>query len=125
MYQVQHVMTKGVVAVHPETSIDEAISIILDHQISGLPVVDQDGQVLGVISEVDIIELVYQSDIASSTVGDHMTREIKTLDVESSLDDAAGLLSQRTLRRIPITEQGRLAGIVSRRDLIRFLRGLG
>ena len=77
---------------------------------------------LGVISEIDIIDLVYEGDIESSTVGDHMSRNVHTLQAEDSLDDAAGLFCGKPVRRFPVTDEGRLVGILSRRDLIHFVR---
>ena len=105
-----------------ETSIDEAISLLIDHRVSGLPVVDDEGLLLGVISEIDIIDLVYDADIDASTVCDHMTRDVHSLDAEASLDDAASIFCKKSIRRIPIVQDGRLVGILSRRDLTRFVR---
>lgn len=58
MYQVKDIMTDEVVAVGPRATIDEAVELLLNNRVAGLPVVDQDGLLLGVISEVDIIDLV-------------------------------------------------------------------
>jgi CBS domain-containing protein len=95
---------------------------MLGHRVSGLPATDAKGQPLGVISEIDIIKLVYEADIEESTVADHMTRDICALDAEASLDDAAGFFCMQAVRRFPVTRAGRLVGIVSRHDLIRFVR---
>lgn len=122
MYQVKDVMTDRVVTVRPEATIDEAVSLLLDHRVSGLPVVDEQDRLLGVISEIDIIGLVYRADIEASSVQDHMTREVRTLDAQASLDDAACFFCEQPVRRIPVVEKGRLVGILSRRDLIRFVR---
>ena len=124
MYQVKDVMTEGPVVVGPETTIDEAIELLLDKRVSGLPVVDGQGLLLGVISEVDIIDLVYKADVEASLVGDYMTREVRSLDAEASLDDAASIFCRKHIRRIPIVRAGRLVGILSRRDLIRFVRAV-
>ena len=122
MYRVKDVMTDRPVTVAPEATIDDAISLLLDYRVSGLPVVDTEEHLLGVISEIDIIDLVYEGDIESSTVGDHMSRNVHTLQAEDSLDDAAGLFCGKPVRRFPVTDEGRLVGILSRRDLIRFVR---
>jgi CBS domain-containing protein len=122
IYRVQDIMTRKFVAIGPQTSIDDAISKILEYGVSGLPVVDAKGILLGVISEIDIIDLVYEADIETSRVGDHMTRDVQCLDPEASLDDAAGQFCSQSIRRFPVTREGRLVGILSRRDLIRFLR---
>ncbi|MCH7726362.1 MAG: CBS domain-containing protein [Planctomycetes bacterium] len=124
MCELQRIMTKDFIAVGPDTSIDEAVSLLLDHKISGLPVIDDEGQLVGVISEVDIIDLVYSADIDTSTVRDNMTLDTRSLEEDASLDDAADLFCTHNIRRIPIVRDGRLVGIVSRRDLIRFVRDI-
>ena len=122
MYQVKDVMTDRVVTVGPEATIDEAVSLLLDHKVSGLPVIDNEGRLVGVISEIDIIDLVYNADIDTSSVCDFMTRDTRSLDAEASLDDAAKIFCTQSIRRIPIVGDGRLVGIISRRDLIRVVR---
>jgi CBS domain-containing protein len=124
MYQVQHVMTREVISVSPEATIDEAVSLLLDFKVSGLPVIDEQQRLLGIISEIDIIDLVYETDIEISKVRDHMTRDVRTLDCTASLDDAANIFCTQAIRRIPITQGGRVVGVVSRRDLIRFVRDI-
>ncbi|NOY30755.1 MAG: CBS domain-containing protein [Planctomycetes bacterium] len=122
MNQIKDVMTERVFAVGPNATIDQAISLLLDHRVSGLPVVDDEGLLLGVITEFDIIGLVYNADIEASIVGDYMTKEVNSLDVEASLDDAANIFCNDSIRRIPIVRDGRLVGVLSRHDLISFVR---
>jgi len=122
MHKVKDIMTARAVVVRPDTTIDDAIALLLDHHVSGLPVVNDEGALLGVISEVDIIDLVYNADIESSLVLDYMTRDVAFLDAEASLDDAASIFCSKSIRRIPIVKDSRLVGILSRRDLIRFVR---
>ena len=122
MCHVKTIMTPNPFSVGPETTIDEAISKMLEHRVSGLPVVDAAGQLLGVISEIDIIDLVFDADIDTSTVGDYMARDVATLSPEASLDDAASKFSSLSVRRFPVLDDGRLVGILSRRDLLRFIR---
>jgi CBS domain-containing protein len=122
MFQAKDIMTEHVVVTGPDATIDEAVSLLLDHQVSGLPVVDDEGLLLGVITEIDIIGLVYKAYTETTTVGDYMTRDVRTLDADASLDEAASIFCETTIRRIPITRDRRLVGILSRRDLIRFVR---
>jgi CBS domain-containing protein len=124
MCQVKEIMTHQVVTVRPDATIDDAVSLLLDHRVSGLPVVDHDRRLLGVISELDIIDLVYHADIETTRVRDHMTRDVRTIDAEASLDDAASIFCERPIRRIPVIQAGRLVGILARRDLIRFVRDI-
>ena len=76
---------------------------------------------LGIVSHYRGAGL-YEADIDASTVRDHMTRDVCSLDVEASLDEAASIFCKKSIRRIPIVQDGRLVGILSRRDLIRFVR---
>ncbi|MBW8883940.1 MAG: CBS domain-containing protein [Planctomycetia bacterium] len=124
MYHVKDIMCDRPIAVRPETTIDEAIELLVDNRVSGLPVVDGQGLLVGVISEVDIINLVYKADIEGSVVGDYMSRVTQSLEAEASLDDAASIFCGKNIRRIPIVSDGKLVGIVSRRDLIRFIRSI-
>ncbi len=122
MYQAKDIMTDSVVTVAPGAKIDDAVELLLNHRVSGLPVVDAERHLLGVISEIDIIDLVYNADIEASTVRDHMTHDVRTIDADASLDDAASIFCATSIRRIPVIQHGRLVGILSRRDLIRFMR---
>src|SRR5690349_4483082 len=115
-------MTGKVVTISPQATIDEAVSLLLDHRVSGLPVVDKDNRLLGVITEIDIIDLVYKADIETSRVGDHMTRDVRTVEATTSIDEAASIFCGQPIRRLPVIRDGRLIGIISRRDLIRFVR---
>ena len=124
MYQAKDLMTSQVVAISPDASIDQAVSMLLDHRVSGLPVVDESGNLLGVISEIDIIDLVYKSDIETSRVRDHMTRNVCTLNADASIDEAARMFCEQRLRRIPVVDERKLVGVLSRRDLIRFVRDI-
>jgi CBS domain-containing protein len=124
MYAVKNVMTDCPIAIHPEATIDKAIEMLLDHRVSGLPVVDQQGFLVGVISEIDIIDLVYKADLDGTCVGDFMCKKIQSLDAEASLDEAASLFCGKNIRRIPIVRDGKLVGVLSRRDLIRFVRAV-
>jgi len=124
MYAVKNVMTNCPAVIHPETTIDDAIEMLLTHRVSGLPVVDGQGLLVGVISEIDIIDLVYNADLSRSLVGDVMCRELQFLDAEASLDEAANLFCEKNMRRIPIVRDRKLVGVLSRRDLIRFVRAV-
>ena len=69
MFQAKNVMSEVVITARPESTIEEVITLLLDHQVSGLPVVGEDDRLLGVITEIDVIGLVYDADIKHSVVG--------------------------------------------------------
>ena len=121
MYKIQDVMTEEVVTIGPDATIDQAISLLLNNEVSGLPVVDEQQVLLGVITEIDIIDLVYKGDLEDSVVGDHMTRTVSYLAPDASLDDAANIFCNNSIRRIPVVRDDRLVGVISRHDLIGFV----
>ena len=94
-------MTTDVAYVKKQTPIYEAIGILVEKNITGLPVVNDDMTLAGIISEKDVLRLLY--------------------DVEDSVIDIAECLIKNHFRRVTITSEGKLAGIVSRKDIIKFI----
>jgi CBS domain-containing protein len=136
------IMTREVVTVRPKSSIHEAARRMIDYGVSGLPVVDDSGRVIGIISEGDLIlrqkprERVawwraffeagehlareYQK-AAGETVGEVMTPQVITVSPELPMESVAVILDEHRIRRVPVLHNGRLVGIVSRGDLIKAL----
>ena len=114
-------MQTDVVTVTRQTPIYEAIEILLDNNITGLPVVNDDGTIAGIISEKDVLELLSDSRDNSAKVGDFMTEEVVSFDWEDDLIAICECLVKSNFRRVPITAQGKLAGIISRKDLIKYI----
>ena len=135
-------MTTEVVTVDPETEVSEVAAILLAHRISGAPVVDDKGHVVGMISEADLMRrartdpgyhwwLSFFSDGTKDFVRNHgtQTRDVMTHDVVSigkdvTLAEIARILESNDIKRVPVVEGGRLAGIVSRSDVLRGLASL-
>ncbi len=142
---VRDVMTREVASVQAETSVEDAVALMLDRRVSGLPVLDRAGAVVGIVTEGDVlrrpelgaarsqpgwIQYVVDPDRLAETyarehgrhVSDVMTRALVTVSPEATLADAVGLMTRHRIRRLPVVEQGRLAGIVARADLLRPLQ---
>ncbi len=102
--------------------IRDAIDRLLSHNYSGLPVVDSEGRLLGVITEYALLAIAYDERVECQTVGEHMTRELVTADVNESVRRIADLFIIHRVRRIPVTKDGKLVGQISRRDVLRALR---
>jgi len=142
MKMVRDVMTQPVQSVRPETPLKEVARLLIDHRISGLPVVDDDGRVLGVVSEGDLLmkrqehgavhhrplaRIFGQSDetrqllakAEARTAGDAMTTPAITIDGGRPVNVAATLMVERKVNRLPVTEHDRLVGIVTRADIVR------
>ncbi len=109
------IMTQDVVTVLPEAPVQEALDLLVRHRITGLPVVDHSGRLVGVVSESDFIGK------RGARVGDIMTRGVVTVGPGEALGEIAELLLRRGIRRVPVVESGKLVGLVSRRDLLSFL----
>jgi len=142
MTTVRDVMTTSVLAVRPETTLKEVARLLVERRISGLPVVNEAGRVVGVVSEADLLvkeqepgalargpldrifgesdELRQQRVKAEArTAGEAMTAPAITIDASRSVQQAANLMIERRVNRLPVIEDGRLVGIVTRADLVR------
>jgi CBS domain-containing protein len=139
--QAQDVMTTKVVAVAPDTPVTEIAKLLLERQISAVPVVSDDRQVLGIVSEGDLTHGLGQDgakrswwlDLLASPstkaeaylkgqgrlAWDVMTRSVVSVTPDTPLPEIARLLEARRIKRVPVLRDGELVGIVSRADLLR------
>src|SRR5262249_34914582 len=138
------IMTKDVCTLAPTTSVLEAAQLLVERRISGAPVVDGAGRVIGIVSEGDLIRraelgterewsgwrefLMAKRTLAhefirshATKVGDIMTAPVWTVSEETSLAELAELFEKKNIRRAPVVRDGKLAGIVSRADMVRAL----
>ena len=104
--------------------IEAACSLLLRHHVSGLPVVDRSGQLVGVITENDILQLLLQPEEQAYRVADYMTPYIESVDVDDCLIHVAEMFMNLHVRRFPVLRDGRLVGILARRDLVRYFHDL-
>ena len=139
---VEDIMTSRVITVRPETTVQDAARLMFTNRVSGLPVVDADGHVVGIISDGDLMRrqrrpkvtpwwrLFFQDGerlareyrkIIGTTVGDVMTRPALVISPVFGIETAAAILDNRQIRRLPVVRDGQLVGIVSRGDLVKAL----
>uniref|UniRef100_A0A7C2BGR9 CBS domain-containing protein n=1 Tax=Thermomicrobium roseum TaxID=500 RepID=A0A7C2BGR9_THERO len=109
----REIMTSNVIAVHPDTTLDEIAQTLVAHRITGVPVVDDDGRVLGIVSEFDLIAK------RGRTAADVMTRDVIAVTENTPAETIADLIVQQRVRRVPVLREGRLVGIITRADLVR------
>ena len=121
MFKARDVMTKGVETIYEDKPVFEAIKILAENEWGGLPVVNKDGDLKGVISDKDLLRLLYRKRQEDGTVKDYMTREVVCFEENDSLKDICESLMNNVFRRVPILSKGKLVGIVSRSDLMRFM----
>ncbi len=122
MLKAKDIMTKNVISVKKETPIFEALEVLAANDITGIPVVREDMILVGVLSEKDVLRLAYaQEDASQKTVDDFMTQPAIHFDENENFLDICDCLVTNYFRRIPVTSQGKLVGIISRRDIINYI----
>jgi CBS domain-containing protein len=132
--RVRDVMTSPVVTVGPDDRPKDVAALLVSRAISGVPVLDDSGQLVGIVSEADLVLLETGEDprahvILSSTppspaptrVEQIMTRDVVSLPPDADVAEAARVMLERHIKRVLIVDEGRVVGIVSRRDLLRIL----
>jgi len=137
--KVEDIMTREVISVPPGASLKQAAQLLVEHRISGLPVVDDENDVIGVFSEADVLPKetggvvaqqplawltgfeveVDRSKLDASVVGEAMTSPAVTVDEQAPVSKAARLMGEHRINRLPVVEGRKLVGIVTRADLVR------
>jgi CBS-domain-containing membrane protein len=112
--KVHEIMTPNVISVHEDTPVRDVAQMLDRHRISGVPVCDGHGHMVGLISEYDLIA---RPD--ARTAGEAMTRDVISVMEDTSVTDARFLLVNRKIKRLPVLRGQKLVGIVSRADLVR------
>ena len=138
------VMTRRVISVAPDASIEDAVKLMLDHRISGLMVVGADGHLAGAVTEGD---LLHRSELGTDhqrswwlrllvspgkqadefthahgrKVSDVMTPDVVSVDADAPLSDIVELMEKHRIKRVPVTQQDKVVGVCSRADLLRAL----
>ena len=138
------VMVRHPVTAHPNMTVADAVELLSKHDISALPVVDEHHNLVGILSEADLLHRVeigterhrpwwlealtgaskLAEEFAKShgkTVGELMTTDVVSASEDASLSEIAGLLERNRVKRVPITRDGKLVGVVSRSNLIQAL----
>ena len=115
-------MTRKLVTFHQGDNVVQAMGVLLDKKISGAPVVDDAGNLVGVLSEVDLMEVIIQDsyyDEAQGIVGDYMRTPVDTIDPDMDIYTLAEKFIKEHRRRYPVVSNGKLVGQISRRDVLR------
>lgn len=120
MITAKAVMTPWILTATADMPILKALDIMLQHWISGLPVVDNNKNVVGIITEKDLLGLYDKvSKVKELTVEEVMTKNVVCFDENDSLDDICDCLIKNDFRRVPVLSNGKLVGIISRPDITR------
>jgi CBS domain-containing protein len=146
--RARDVMVRAVVTTSPDTAVEKLARLMINLRISGVPVLDGDGRLVGIVTEGDLLRRAETgterhrsrwSELFSSNsrlaaeyikshakrVADIMTREVVSIDEMATLAEIADLLETKQIKRVPVVHDGRIVGIVSRADLLQVLASGG
>ncbi len=124
---VKDYMAKTLVTFSPDTDVLEAVHELVRHRIAGAPVVDDAGNLVGMLSEFDCMKVALHAGYHGEwggPVSDYMSTDVRTVNAEMSLVDLAQLFIESEYRRFPVTESNRIVGQISRRDVLRALENI-
>lgn len=121
---VSDYMSRRLITFSPDQPMFEVVQVLLKNKISGAPVVDEYGQLCGVISEGDCLKEVVKGKYnnmpnLSGHAADHMTTDVVTISPETNIFDAANMFLSKRIRRFPVVAEGKLVGQISQKDIMR------
>ncbi len=121
MITAREIMRENVVTINLESSLEEAIDLMLSQEISGLPVTDNEGHLAGIVTEFALLAIVYDEKIRQDTISEHMTANVLTIEADDPISKIADMCIVHRVRRVPVMENGRIVGMISRRDVLKAL----
>ena len=124
---VRDFMTTDVHVLHENAPINDAVDVLIRYRISGAPVVDDTGTVVGIISEKDCLRLLVTGQDhqpADGVVADYMTRGVESVPSDMGIYFLAGLFLSKPYRRFPVIDGNRLVGLISRHDVMKAAKSL-
>ncbi len=107
------IMTKKVITVSPQTTVKDLAKTLTKHKISGTPVTDKSGKLMGVVSRTDIVDKI------GNKVKEIMSQDIVRVSEETPVEEIANLFTTYKINRVPVLQGKKLTGIVSRADIVR------
>lgn len=120
--EVKDYMSANLVHLTPDTDVLRAIHLLLENNVSGAPVIDQLGNVVGFLSEKDCLEVAINAGYHEEwggKVSEFMTSGVTTVDADSSILEVARLFRNQSFKVLPVMDDNRLAGLITRRDVLR------
>jgi CBS-domain-containing membrane protein len=147
MKYAKDIMSKDVLTVKPETSVSELARLLTFHNINGAPVIDDDGKLIGVVTENDLVyqkknvhiptvisildSFIYlesqekmkkeMEKISAVTVEKIYSRNVKTVTPETSIEEIATIMAEKFIHTIPVVDNGNIVGVIGKKDIIRTL----
>lgn len=148
MLNATDIMTKDVITVKTDTTIEALARLLIDHKISGTPVVDDDDKLIGIVTENDLIKknkrfhiptIVRLFDayflldsakvedeikkMVATTVGEICTRKVTSISEDTTLEDIATIMAEKHIHLLPVLRDGKVVGIVGKADVVKSMTG--
>lgn len=148
MLKAKDIMTRNVITASPDTTVEELGRLFLEKDVSGAPVVDENGNLAGIVTENDLITTNRRVHIptilrlfdafiplgtsrleaeikrmAATTAGEICTRNVITADEEMSIEDIATIMTEEKIHLLPVLKEGKLVGIIGKKDVIKGIAG--
>ena len=121
-YSIKEFMAKQLITFQSDTPIETAMESFLENKISGAPVLDDQGKLVGVLSEKDCMRTLFESSYYNNLGGfvrEYMSTNLKTINIHDTLSNVADEFIKSRFRRFPVMEGNKLVGQISRRDILR------
>ena len=121
-YSIKEFMAKQLITFQSDTPIETAMESFLENKISGAPVLDNQGNLVGVLSEKDCMRTLFESSYYNNLGGfvkEYMSTNLKTINIHDTLSNVADEFIKSRFRRFPVMEGDKLVGQISRRDILR------
>lgn len=118
---VKDIMTTQVVTVMPHTVIKEAIKLLVEIEISGLIVTDETSEIVGVVSERDFLvayDFLHQT---NAPISDFINRNIISVTEDATVEEVSRILVEKNVKRVPVIDGKKVVGVVSRRDVLKYI----
>ena len=120
MIKVKDIMNKKVICIKKDIPVIDAIRLMVKNHITGIPVIEDDMNLVGILSEQDVLRLYHTfEDEKDRTVNDFMTQPAICFEEEALLLDICYCLRDNSIRRVPVTSNGKVVGIISRSDMLK------
>lgn len=117
---VSEIMSRGLVTVAPEDTVESAARLLSQHSVGALPVCGEDGRVRGIVTDRDIVVRAVAADCGlAAPVKTVMTRAVATVDARADVREAARLMAERQVRRLPVLNGDRVCGMISLGDVAK------
>jgi CBS domain-containing protein len=118
MALVMDIMSQPPATIPVDATVSEAVRRLTEQFVSSLPVVSPRGAVVGIISEMALLDILFDHEMRDAPVRDYMTPDVHVIPAEASVTNAAHMLALYGIRRLPVVKNGKIVGILSRRELL-------